>query len=83
VTSELRLDPLGVAAAAARAELLADDLDILARRAEEGFGTADLSDALAAAQAHLRADAAVLRGMAHGITAADAEAAHRLGGLHR
>jgi hypothetical protein len=83
VTSELRLDPAGVAAAALRADLLADDLEVLARRAEECLGLADLPDALAAAQAHLRADSALLRGMGDGVSAADAEAAHRLGNLHR
>jgi hypothetical protein len=83
VPSDLRLDPAGVASAAARASLLADDLEALARRAAETIGLTDLPDALAAAQALLRDSAVVLRRTAEGVAEADAAAARRLGDLHR
>jgi hypothetical protein len=83
VPSELRLDPSGVAAAAARASLLADDLEALARRAAETIGLTDLPDALLGAQTMLRDSAAVLRRTASGAAEADTLAARTFGDLQR
>lgn len=81
--SDLRLDPAGVAAAAARAALLADDLEALARRAAETIGVTDLPDALAGAQRMLHDTAAVLRRTAAGAAEADTLAARAFGDLRR
>ncbi|WP_345418772.1 hypothetical protein [Pseudonocardia xishanensis] len=79
--SDLRLDPAGLEAAAVRAAALADELTVLARRADRLPGLEDLPESLAAARTALNDAASVLRSTSSAVAEADGMAARGFRGL--